>query len=422
MHNWPQWLPPEATKVALAFVLSFLVGLEREEHKEGGGYSFGGVRTFPLIGLLGFALAELAPTSVVPVTLGFGVIGAFLWLSYQHKMQRAEAAGATTEISGLATYVIGALVARDQFWLAAALTVIDLLLLELKASLEGLSVRLPPKEIYSFTQFLLLTAVILPVVPNQVYGPFGFNPFRTWLVVVAVSTVSYVSYLLQLRTSGKGGILLAAALGGLYSSTAATVVLAKRAKEVNRAHLMSGATLVTSSVAYLRFLALVALFSRALSAKLVGWFVVLALAGIAMGSFWASRPDEESGELQSHASVAKNPLEIGTAFLFGLVFVLMLALTHYASLYLGRAGVYALAALTGFTDIDPFVLGLASTVGTITTIQVATAAIVIAAASNNAVKAGYAAAFADHKTGVQSFVLLIGYSVVGLLPLIWLGR
>ncbi|MFZ0038164.1 MAG: MgtC/SapB family protein, partial [Candidatus Acidiferrales bacterium] len=110
-HGFSQLMPPEAAKLTLAFILSFLIGLEREEHKTGaGGSTFGGVRTFPLIGLLGFALAEFAPTSAGPMMVGFAVVGAFLWLSYQHKIQRAEAAGATTEVSGLTTFVVGALV------------------------------------------------------------------------------------------------------------------------------------------------------------------------------------------------------------------------------------------------------------------------------------------------------------------------
>ncbi len=219
-----QVMPPEAVKILLALLLSFLIGLEREERRPGEqGYLFGGVRTFPLIGLIGLALAQL-DASIWPVSIGFAVIAAFLWLSYQHKLQKAEAAGVTTEFSGLATYIVGALVARDQFWVATALAVLSLLLLELKAVLESLSRRVPGEQIFTFTKFLLLTAVILPIVPNQTYGSFGFNPFKTWLVVVAVSAVSYASYLLQLWTTGKSGILLAAVLGGLYSSTATTVV------------------------------------------------------------------------------------------------------------------------------------------------------------------------------------------------------
>jgi uncharacterized membrane protein (DUF4010 family) len=319
------------------------------------------------------------------------------------------------------TFVVGALVAREQFWLATTITVIGLLLLELKTFLEGLSTRVPSEEIFTFTKFLLLTAVILPVVRDQTYGPFGFNPFKTWLVVVAVSAISYASYLIQLRTTGKGGILLAAILGGLYSSTVATVVLAKRAKGEKRPHLFSGSILIASSVAYARLIVLVALFSRELAAKLALWFIAFTVVGSLFGWFWTTRREPESGEVKSQV-VAKNPLELSAAFLFALLFVVMLALTHYAVVTLGSAGVYALAALTGFTDIAPFVLGLANTVGTTTPVNLAASAIVVAMASNNAVKAGYAYAFSDRKTGTQSVALLVVFSLVGLLPLIWTAR
>jgi uncharacterized membrane protein (DUF4010 family) len=420
-HGFSQLMPPEAAKLTLAFILAFLIGLEREEHKTGGGSTFGGVRTFPLIGLLGFALAEFAPNSVAPVLVGFSVVGAFLWLSYQHKIQRAETAGATTEVSGLATFVVGALVAHEQFWLATTLTVIALLLLELKTFLEGLSTRVPSEEIFTFTKFLLLTAVILPVVRDQTYGPFGFNPFKAWLVVVAVSAISYASYLIQLRTTGKGGIILAAILGGIYSSTVATVVLAKRAKEERRPHLFSGSILIASSVAYARLIVLVALFSRALAAKLALWFIAFTVVGSLFGWFWTTRQERESGEVKSQV-VAQNPLELSAAFLFALLFVVMLALTHYAVVYMGSAGVYGLAALTGFTDIAPFVLGLANTVGTTTSVNLAASAIAVAMASNSAVKAGYAYAFSDRKTGAESAALLVIFSLVGLLPLFWIAR
>jgi uncharacterized membrane protein (DUF4010 family) len=414
-------MPAEVFKILLALLLSFLIGLEREERRTGeAGYLFGGVRTFPLIGLIGLALAQLDATSVWPVTVGFGVVGAFLWLSYQHKLQKSEAAGVTTEVSGLATYVVGALVARDQYWVATALAVISLLLLELKTVLETLSKRVPGDQIFTFTKFLLLTAVILPVVPNQTYGPFGFNPFKTWLVVVAVSAVSYASYLLQLWTTGKNGILLAAILGGLYSSTATTVVLAKHAKQEDRPHLFSGAILLTSSVMYIRTIILVALFSGALARRVLVPMLVLAVGGIAVAGFWAARRDPEKGEVKSE-KMAPNPLELSAAFFFAVIFVVMLALTHYAVLYLGRGGVYALAALTGFTDITPFILGLANTVGTATPLALAASGVFVAAASNNIVKGGYAYAFGDRKTGTQSLALLLVYAVLGLLPLFWLA-
>ncbi len=416
-----QVMPPEAVKLLLALLLSFLIGLEREERRPGEqGYLFGGVRTFPLIGLIGLALAQL-DASVWPVTIGFAVISGFLWLSYQHKLQKTESAGVTTEFSGLATYIVGALVARDKFWVATALAVLSLLLLELKGALESLSKRVPGEQIFTFTKFLLLTAVILPIVPNQTYGTFGFNPFKTWLVVVAVSAVSYASYLLQLWTTGKSGILLAGVLGGLYSSTATTVVLAKHAKEEKRPHLFSGAILISSSVMYLRILILVALFSMELARRLFVPAMALFVLGTVVGLAWAARRDLESGEVKSE-KMAANPLELSSAFFFAVIFVALLALTHYAVVYLGKGGVYGLAALTGFTDIAPFILGLANTVGTSTPIALAASAVMVAAASNNIVKGGYAYAFGDRKTAVESLTLLLVFAGLGLVPLVWLAQ
>src|SRR5208282_6485040 len=129
-----------------------------------------------------------------------------------------------------------------------------------KTALESFSKRVPSDEILTFTKFLLLAAVVLPIVPNRTYGTFGFNPFKAWLVVVAVSAISYGSYLLQVWTKGRGGVLVAALLGGAYSSTLTTVVLAKRAREQSCPHLYSGATLVASGVMYMRLLALLGIF------------------------------------------------------------------------------------------------------------------------------------------------------------------
>src|SRR6266567_305272 len=165
------WLPPEGVKIVLVLFLSFLVGLEREEHKATGqGYSFGGVRTFPLIGLIGYAVAFLSEGQLLPITLGFAVIATFLLLSYHHKLNTPTISGVTTEMSGLITYLVGALVYREQFWIATTLSVASMLLLEFKVFLETLTKRILPDEILTFTKFLLLTAVILPVLPNQAFG------------------------------------------------------------------------------------------------------------------------------------------------------------------------------------------------------------------------------------------------------------
>ena len=414
-----RWLPPEGVKILIVLFLSFLIGLEREEHKAAGGsYGFGGVRTFPLIGLIGYSIALLSGAQLLPVTLGFMVIGGFLSLSYWHKLSRSDA-GVTTEMSGLATYLVGALVYYEHFWIAATLCVASLLLLELKEKLEKLATWVAPGEVLTFAKFLLLTAVILPILPNQQFGPFHINPFKTWLVVVAVSTISYGSYVLQKMTKERGGVVLAALLGGAYSSTAATLVVARRAKEEQRAHLFSGGILIASGVMYVRLVVLLALFSRQLLSLLALPFLALAGLAIAGGWLWSRRPDADPSPLKRKFDPG-NPLELMTAISFALLFLAMLVATQLAVTHLGKAGVNTLAAIMGVSDVDPFILGMTQAAGSITPVRLAAGAILIAASSNNLVKGIYAFSLADRKTGRLSLALLAGLAALGLIPLLWL--
>jgi uncharacterized membrane protein (DUF4010 family) len=417
-----KFLPPEGVKILLVLFLAFLTGLEREERHAGKGeYSFGGVRTFPLIGLIAYGISFLAGGEILPVTLGFAAVAGFLMLSYRNKLQSNATAGVTSEMSALTTYVAAALVYREQFWIATTLTVASMLLLELKSTLEGLTQRIAPEEILTFTKFLLLTAVILPVLPNREFGPFAINPAKTWLVVVAVSTVSYGSYVIQKVTKGQGGVMLSALLGGAYSSTVTTVVLAKRAKRENRPHLFSGVTLVASGMMYLRLAGLVTIFNRNLITILGVPFLVLAGASIACGWLWSRIPDAKAGEIEREFQ-PKNPLEMRAALGFAVLFVTMLVATHLVVTYLGSAGVYSLAAVMGLADVDPFIMGMTQAAGGNATVAVAAGAILIAAASNNLVKGIYAYSLSDRKTGVWSLSLLAALAAAGLTPLLWLAR
>lgn len=417
-----QFLPPEALKILLTLFLCFLIGLEREEHRAAGPrYSFGGVRTFPLIGLIGYALALLSGNQLMPLTFGFGVVGAFLWLSYQHKLQTYNEAGVTTEISGLVTYVIGALAARDQLWIATTIAVISMLLLELKEFLENLTAKIPALEILTFTKFLLLTFVILPVVPDKNYGSFAVNPYKAWLVVVAISGVSYGSYLLQRLAKGKGGVRLSGLLGGLYSSTFTTVVMSREAKSAASPHTYAGGIVIASGVMYFRFLALIGIFNVQLMNRLVIPFVLLGAAGIAAGWAWSTLSDPGTTGAK-HAYASRNPLELSSAFLLALVFVVVLVATNFALQRLGSGGIYGMAVFSGLAPVDPFIMGLTQTAGNITTMGLAVAGIVVAAASNNLAKAFIAFFLADSKTGRQSFALMLGLTALGLLPLIWMVR
>jgi uncharacterized membrane protein (DUF4010 family) len=418
VHNLTALTNAEAFKILLVLFLSFLLGLEREGRKaEAGHYIFGGVRTFPLIGLLGYAIALIAGPQVLPVALGFVVVGAFLLVSYLHKLAAAEEAGVTTEVSGLMTYVLGAMVFHGYYWIAVTVVVLAMLLLELKTALEGLSERIPSEEVITFTKFLLLTVVILPAVPNQAFTRFHINPFKTWLIVAAVSGISYGSYVLQRVTKKRGGIVLAALLGGAYSSTVMTVALARRARRENRPNLFAGSMVVASGVMYLRVLILLAIFNGALAGKLATPFLALGVVTMLAGFAWSRVPDRSNAAVEREYE-AKNPLEIGSAFLFAGIFLVALVATGIVLEQYGTVGVYALATLMGATDVDPFIMGLTQTAGATTPLVVAAAAVVVATASNNALKGFYARLFSDSVTGTRGLLALLVLAILGLLPLL----
>lgn len=411
----------EGGKILLVLFLSFLIGLEREEHKMSPGiHAFGGVRTFPLIGLIGYVMALLSGNQMVSMALGFVVLGALLVVSYIHKLSLQESSGVTTEVSALCTYLLGALIYNEQLWIATTIAVISMFLLELKSTLEGLAQKIAPAEIFTFTKFLLLTAVILPLLPNKSLTQFDINPRKTWLVVVAVSAVSYGSYVLLKLTRGKkGGVLLSALLGGAYSSTVTTIALARRSATEQQPHLFAGATLIASGMMYLRLALLLALFNRGLLGLLGLSFLAIAGAAILGGWLWSRMADPVSQDV-TRKFEPKNPLELRAAMLFAVLFLAIIVVTHLTITYIGQKGIYALAAIMGLSDVDPFIMGITQSAGHDTSLAVGAVGIAIAAASNNVVKGCYAYSFSDRKTGLQSLCMLIILALAGLVPLVWL--
>ena len=415
--NYIDWLPPEWLQIASVLFLSFLIGLEREERKEKDDrFSFGGVRTFPLIGLIGYSIGLLSGDQLLPQAIGFAVVAGFLMISYWHKLTSSTFSGVTSEMSGLTTYLVGALIYHDMFWIATALTVSSLMLLELKTGLENLARRIESTDILTFAKFLLLSSVILPLLPNVPFGHFQINPFKTWLVVVAVSAVSYGSYVLQRLIKGQGGILLAAILGGAYSSTVTTVALARRSQSEGQPYLFSGGILIASGMMYLRLAILLTLFNRELMNSLALPFILLGGFAIVTGWLWSRR----SGGIESNETSPtkpKNPLEISAALLFALLFVGMVVLTHLSIEYVGKSGVYTLATIMGVTDVDPFIMGITQSSPALTPLPVAASSILIAASSNNFVKGVYAYMLSSRQTGIPSLYFLLGLSVLGLMPM-----
>ncbi len=409
-------LPNDVIGFGLALGLSLLIGFEREELRtERGGSFFGGVRTFPLIALSGFLLETAFPSSPVPVSVGLLVLGALLAVSHWASIEE-DRMGITTEMAALVTYGFGVAAARGFYWLTVASGVLTVLLLQEKQRLERLAINVPRREIATLVRFLLLSAVILPIIPNRTFTHFQINPFTLWLVVVAVSGLSYLSYLLQVWLGGKQGALLVGLLGGAYSSTATTVVLARKSKGDGMApRAAAGGIVAATGVMYIRLWILVLLFAPALAAHLTISFwatAAVCLGGAIVLVRTARRGDETiTNEVPR---VVSNPLEITSAFTFAGLFLALLVITRLVAERFGGTGLLVLAFVTGAADVDPFILGLTQVSGHGLASGTAALAVLVAAASNNVMKAVYASVFGDRRAGLWGALGLVGAAALSI--------
>jgi uncharacterized membrane protein (DUF4010 family) len=407
-------LPPEFFGFVLTLGLSLLIGFEREEHE---GDGIGGVRTFPIIGLGGFLLIAGFPDTAIPFALGLVVMGSLVALTHWHALQLGET-GITTEAAALLIFTFGGCSAKGLYWIAIATGVVTVILLHEKRLLEGLATALPRHEMRTLLRFLLLTAVILPVVPNRDFTPFEINPFKIWLVVVAVSGVSYVSYLLRMWWGEDRGLILAGLLGGAYSSTVTTVVLSRQSKTREPCSVgFAGAIVAATGMMYIRLWILLLLFAAPLAYRLTTLFWGMGAAAIIVG-FLLARTTKFDEDCEFDPTTERrdgNPLEVTSAFTFAAIFLAILVTTKVVAERFGNTGVLIMAVIMGAADVDPFILGLTQTVGSGLTIETAALAVVIAAAVNNLMKGIYAVFFGTNRTGRLSLVLLSALGGISLI-------
>jgi uncharacterized membrane protein (DUF4010 family) len=414
---------PSPASVALLLGLSFFLGLAFEDFfSQSPRRRPGGIRTFPMLALAGGVLYLLDTSRFIPFTAGLLVLGGWLIVYYRAYVGAADEqgepnVGIVVPILNIHAYLLGAVALALPPWIAVTMTVVAVLLLTGREQLHALARRVEIKEIVTAGQFLVLTGIVLPLLPNQpVTTLTPITPRQVWLALVVVCTFSYVSYLAQRYWAAAAGGLWMAALGGLYSSTATTVVLARQAKAqpMLRRQAQAGITLATA-IMYLRILAIVAIFNLSLARALLLPICALSVAGFifcAVQYRWRAGPEKQSAQAM-HLAAGGNPLELGAAAIFALLFVAVSLATVLVKSQLGISGIYALAAIVGVSDIDPFVLNLAQ--GGVAGVENAAlaAAILIAASSNNILKAAYAAGFAGGKATAASAVVLVVLAIAG---------
>jgi uncharacterized membrane protein (DUF4010 family) len=411
-------------RLLLLLGLAFFFGLSFEEfYRDNAAKPPGGVRTFPLLALAGAGFYLLEPSRALPFAAGLLAVGAWLFLFYRARLGASDqtpAVGLVAPVCNLLAYLLGPLVLWAPIWVGVSFAVAAVLLLGAREPLHALARQIPPGETATLGKFLILTGIVLPLLPNQrVTTLTAITPYQMWLAVVAVSTLSYGSYLAQRYALPRRGSMLAALLGGLYSSTATTVVLARRLRDPAAAlsELQAGIVLATAMM-YLRLVVVVGAFNLPLARALFLRLAALSILAL-LCAVWCYRRGGRGAPDPAHAAVPRNPLELSTALLFALLFAAVSLASAWAEGEFGNSGLYWLGAIVGVADIDPFVLSVAQNSAGGTPLAVAAAAVLIAASSNNLLKAAYAVGFGRLRPGAPPAGALVVLGAAGIALAFW---
>jgi uncharacterized membrane protein (DUF4010 family) len=421
------FLPPQlsiAARMGLAMAMAVVMGLAFEGvYKRDERTSPGGIRTFPTLTVLGLVLYSLEPKSLVPYVAGLVAVSLWLYAHIRSGPALRESSddlprpGLIVPATNLLAYTFGPAALTQPAWVVVAVAVATVLLLESRGTLHRMVREVPSDEVFTLGKFLILTGVILPLLPDHPISEWTpITPFKAWLALVAVSSLSYGSYLLQRYAPARFGALWPAVLGGACSSTVTTVALAREQGRLGRLAAarpdLAIGIIVATAVMYLRIDVVIAFFNPQLGLLLLPAIALcFALAAAIAGWRWVRRPAEAAPAAAKLP--ATNPLQLGTAVTFAALYVILAIASAWVSHEFGQRGIYTLSALTGLTDIDPFVLSLAQGGVAGMSLRAAAAAILVAASSNNVLKACYALAFGGARAARPAALALFLLAAVG---------
>ncbi len=411
-------IPPGIFKFILIVLFSLLIGLEQRGRyiKEEFGSRFGTDRTFTLIGILGFILYVISPQTLFPFLGGGFAIMVLLAINYYQKIAIQKKFGITSFVIALITYCLAPLVYTQPNWLVLLVVVCVLILTELKETLFQFSEKFDNNEFITLAKFLVIAGVILPLLPDKpISETLHFSPYKFWLAIVAVSGISYLSYLVKKFVFPHSGIILTGILGGMYSSTATTIILARKSKELNENNKVAAAIILATTMMYVRLFLLALFFNENIAMELAPWFAIFITASslIALYFYRFHRGKKEQPDVKS-LQPNKNPLEFTTALIFAALFIFFAVVTEFVMRQYGSSGINVLSFIVGVTDIDPFILNLFQSKGNIAD-AVLVMAVVNAATSNNLLKMIYGIILCDKSLRLR---LIVGFSILILAGLV----
>ncbi len=424
------------TPFLLTMGMSFLIGIGLREYYEGEGKfdTFGTVRTFVFIGMLGFVLYQLPKIGHIAFMLGLAGLVLFLLVYYSNKVRERKSPGLIGVHIALLTYATGPIALHQPHWFLVLIAISILIVLHSKGRIRRFTDRLETGEVVTTCKFLAIVGVVLPLIPaapdpstrvGQILALLPVTPRQIWMAVVVTTAISYLGYVLQTYLFPRKGLILAGLIGGVYSSTVAVLVISKKSKarpELSRDAAV--AILLAVSMMYVRLLALVAIFRLSATAN-VGPALV-GLAVLATGyALWLRRrgaPDPRANgadvangtDASTEKPLHRNPLELNSALVFALLFAVLSLVTKLTLESFDEMGLRMLSFVVGFSDITPFVVSLLQGSFGIGEAQILKA-IIIASASNNLLKTAYAYIFGSRSTASTAAPGMVGLALLSFL-------
>ncbi|MEK7672677.1 MAG: MgtC/SapB family protein [Patescibacteria group bacterium] len=407
-------------QLGVAVALASLIGLEREHRNQlNNSQNFGGVRTFTLIGLFGalsYVFSRYVPALFLIFTIGFLVL---IIVAYVITNRYEKNHGLTSEIASILVYMTGVLSAMEQYLMATVVAIIILVVLYFKDPLHKWAKQLKKREIISTLQFIIITFVILPLLPNEAYGPYGFfNPNLIWLMVVFISGISFLSYIAIKVLGPKKGIGLSGFLAGFISSTALAFSFSgdsKKNPQIVNPYVV--AMTVAASAMFIRVLIEVRVLNGELMAMLLLPMSLMALTGMVCAAFIWLKKEPSVDLMEENILKMESPFSLWPALKFGVLFAGIMLLTEFMSETMGSQGIYLTSMISGLLDVDAITISLSNMAGDHISNETASRAIALAAIVNTFSKAGIFLLFANRKVAVKIaavFGLMIVVGVVAM--------